>query len=107
MQDNQEALAEDLNYKIPPAVAKKLVKLHKQWGAVREYLDLFRQYVNYRLKSPQDTPLDKGAELVAMKAAGWMAAMEVVDTMYNLTEVAKEVVDQYDEYQAALAAQEK
>ena len=74
---------------------------------MREYLDLFKQYVDYRLKSPQDTPLDKGAELVAMKAAGWMAAMEVVDTMYNLTEVAQEVVDQYNEYQAAIAKQQE
>ena len=104
-QSNQEA--EDLHYKIPPKVAQKLVKLHKQWGAVREYLDLFRQYVDYRLKSPQDTSLDKGAEFVAMKAVGWMAAMEVVDTMYNLTEVAREVVDQYNEYQAALAKENK
>ena len=105
MPNNQEA--EDLNYKIPPKVAKRLVKLRKQWGAVQEYLDLFKQYVDYRLKSPQDTPIDKGAELVAMKAVGWMAAMEVVDTMYNLPDVAQEVVDQYNEYQAALAAQEK
>jgi hypothetical protein len=75
-----------------------LVKI-KGYKAVQEYLSLFKQATDYQL---QAASIKDGADFVALKAAGWMGVHEMIYTMTNLIEVSKEVVKEYNEYQAAL-----
>ena len=99
MQDNQEA--EGLNYRIPPSLAQKLVKV-KGYKAVQEYLSLLKQVMDYKLDATKNS---KNTDEIVIQASGWMGANEVIVSLDNLLRVAKEVVKEYNDYQSLLDSQ--
>ena len=102
MPEEQQGSAEDLSYRIPPKVARKLVKLDKDWDRVREYLDLYSVAIAIQLKN---TDLEKGVEFAALQAAEYTGAHKVLDALYFLTTTAKEVMEEYNNYKSALENQ--
>lgn len=97
MKDNQGE-AQDLNYRIPVALAKRLVKV-KGFKAVQEYLSLLKDVTDYKLGSGK---VMDGADIMGLRAVGWMGANEVIKTLDIVIDVAKEVIIEYNENLAAL-----
>lgn len=65
---------------------------------------MLKDVTDYKLSSGK---VMDGADVMGLRAVGWMGANEVIMSLDALMNVAKEVVKEYSEYQAALAVDNK
>jgi hypothetical protein len=69
---------------------------------VQDYLSLLKDVTDYKLSSGK---LLEGADVMGLRAVGWMGANEVILSMDALLEVAEEVVKEYNDNQTLLESQ--